>query len=120
MSVRGNVPVTCADEYSVQGHNRKVSNGAGAADVGRSQRYMSKNKSKKNRNREKQNTKTEAKKKTKTTKHSGRELRSSAMEGREHRRTKEARESLRNGVARTLHISRDEADADDRNLRLFK
>ena len=113
------MPVTCAVEDSVQGHNRKVSNGAGAAEVGRSQRYTSKYKSKKNKIREKQNTKTEAKKKTKKTKHSGRELCSSAMEDRGQRRTKEAKESLRHGVARTLHISRDAADADDRNLILF-
>ena len=109
-------------EDSVQGHNRKVSSGAGAADVGRSQRYTSKNKSKKNRNREKQNTKTEAKKKTKKTKHSGRELRPSAMEGRGHRRTKEAKEygSLRNKVVWALHINRDATDANNGNLRLFK
>ena len=91
-----------------------------AADVGSSQRYTLKKKGKKKKGREKQNAKKEAKKKTNATKHSGRDLRSSAMEGRERRRTKEARESLRHGVARTLHISRDAAEADDRNLRLFK
>ena len=70
MSVNGGVPV----EKTVQGHTCKVSGGAGAADVGRSQCYMSKNKSRKNRNREKQNKKTEPKKKSKKTKHIRREL----------------------------------------------